>query len=1451
MKAERWRQVNDLFQSAAERAPEERSAFLDQACHGDEGLHREVESLIASYQRAENFIESPAFEVAPELLTNDERAGALVGESIGHYRIESLIGAGGMGEVYLARDELLGRKVALKFLPERLTTEATQLSRFKTEARTASALNHPNILTVYEIGTEGSRQFIATEFIEGPTLRASLEHGRMNLHDALGIAVQAASALAAAHEAGVVHRDIKPENIMLRPDGYVKVLDFGIAKLTEQRPASDNHDIGTTAALEMRQGPVIGTARYMSPEQARGQTTDARSDIWSLGVVLYEMVAGNPPFSGATPSDCVASILMTEPPPLSGVVPDVSVKLQGIVQKALRKNSEERYQTIKEMLADLRRLHDSSESIVSGRQRQRKVITLLAASVTVGLVVTSLFIYLRPTRTVTNPPVGNVPPVASVIPERSIAVLPFENLSEEKANAFLADGVHDDVLTKLAKIADLKVISRTSVMQYRGKQDSRQIGKALGVSHVLHGTVRRSNAKVHINAQLVDARTDTHVWAEEYDRDMSEVFAIETEVAQSIANQLRTRLSPREKLAMQERVTSDLVAFDLYTRAKELVLTASGRSTGRTDLLEAVNLLNQAVSRDPLFLQAYCQLASAHDHLHVLGFDHTPARLALAEAAIQAAFRLRPDAGEAHLARAENLYRGYRDYGGALAELEVARQSLPNDALVFQLMAFIQRRQGRWEEATRNMERAVELDPRNTYTLQQMAWQYLFVRRYAEVKPLLAGVLAIEPNRVDTKVFLASVDFHSKADITPFRQTIDSIRTTNPSALPAIADAWLTCALAQRDPEAAASAMVAVGEDAFGDDTVQFNRTFVEGLVARMMKNEGKARTAFTAARTEQEKIVRAQPNYGPPLCVLGLIDAALGRKADALREGRRAVELLPVEQDAINGARMIKYLAMIAAWSGDKELACEKLAAVVRYPTSPSYGELKLLPFWDALRGDPCFEQIVDDSIFRPLHTRPAAATSVSTPAISAKSIAVLPFENLSRDGDNTYFADGIQEEILSRLSKIGDLKVISRTSTQRFKSAPQNLPEIAKELGVANILEGTVQKVGGQVRVNVQLIDARNDSHLWAEKYDRKLTDVFGVESEIAKAIADTLHAKLSGSEQRAIATRPTENPEAHQLYLKGTYFSNKRTAADLRTAIDYFKDAIGKDPNYALAYAGLADAYTILSVLGGEGPTMTVSKAKAAAIKALQLDDTLPEAHNSLGLVLAFYEFDFAQSKKEFERAIELNPNYADAHHQLGNVNLVKVGEFDRAIAEGTRALELDPLSLIINADLGQNYLMARRYEEAIEQNRKTLALDPRFYCAHWNLGEAFQMKGQLREAIAEYEKTVELTEDPTALAMLAQGYAMIGETDKARNLLAQLEQMAAHRYVGPVSFAFVHLALGEKEKALAQVEQACAQPADPDIINLKIEPLLDPLRGDPRFERLVEKVVGNVENTLPTH
>jgi TolB-like protein/Tfp pilus assembly protein PilF len=455
-------------------------------------------------------------------------------------------------------------------------------------------------------------------------------------------------------------------------------------------------------------------------------------------------------------------------------------------------------------------------------------------------------------------------------------------------------------------------------------------------------------------------------------------------------------------------------------------------------------------------------------------------------------------------------------------------------------------------------------------------------------------------------------------------------------------------------------------------------------------------------------------------------------------------------------------------------------------------------------------------------------------------KSIAVLPFENLSEDKANEYFAEGIQEEILTRLSKIADLKVISRTSTQKYKSAPGGLREIAQQLGVANILEGGVQKAADQVRVNVQLINANTDAHLWAETYDRNATDIFGVESEIAKTIADKLEAKLTGSEQRAIAVRPTENTQAHQLYLKGRYFLNRRTADDLKKSIDHFNQAIAADPNYALAYVGLADSYSLLPSLMPVAPHEYFPKAKVAVRKALDLDDSLAEAHTSLAVLLCSYDFNFPQADREFQRAIELNPNYATAHHWYGAILLGALARFDQATGEVKRALELDPLSLVINADLGRIYYFARRYDQAIYQLRKTLEMDPNFFFAHRHLVTALEVKGDVQGAIAECQKARALNNDPRVLALLGHAYAVSGKKSEALDILEQMKVLTKDRYVSPYSFALVHLGLGDKEEALRWLEQSY-QDRFPEVIRIKTEPLLDSLRGDPRFEALADKIV----------
>src|SRR5438874_2143792 len=480
----------------------------------------------------------------------------------------------------------------------------------------------------------------------------------------------------------------------------------------------------------------------------------------------------------------------------------------------------------------------------------------------------------------------------------------------------------------------------------------------------------------------------------------------------------------------------------------------------------------------------------------------------------------------------------------------------------------------------------------------------------------------------------------------------------------------------------------------------------------------------------------------------------------------------------------------------------------------------------------------------------RARSTSSLSTNAsITNKSIAVLPFDNLSGDPQNAYFSEGVQDEILTRLAKIAELKVISRTSTQRFKSAPNDLRQIAQQLGVANILEGSVQKANDQVRVNVQLINALTDAHLWADTYDRKLTDIFAVETEIAKTVADVLQAKLTGSEKHVIAARPTANAEAHQLYLKGRFFWNKRTGSDLKKSIDYFNQAIAADPNYALAYAGVADAYVLLPTYAGGTPQECYPKAEAAAERALALDETVAEAHNALGEAFLYYDFDFARSIREFQRAIELKPNYASAHQWYGNDLLVPLGRFDEAIAEVKRALELDPLSLIINEDLGNTYYSARRYDEAIEQLTKTLELDSSFYYAHWSLGVAFEAKGTLDAAIEEYQKARALNDDPFVLALLGHAYASSGNKAEGLKILDQLKELSKQRYVAAYNFAIVYLGLGDKEEALRWLQKSYQDRAGYDIATIKVDPFLDPLRGDPRFEELVAKVLAPKNGSSP--
>jgi eukaryotic-like serine/threonine-protein kinase len=864
----RFHTIEEIFRAALDQEPDQINPFLHEACKGDESLRCKVEALLNSRQRADSFIETSAIGLATKIIEGPQER-SLVGQTIGHYKISESIGTGGMGEVYLATDIVAGRKAALKLLPLRFTGDAERLKRFEQEAHTVVALNHPNIVTVYEIGEDHSIHYIASELIDGETLRQRLTRGPMRLSEALDVAIQMAGALAAAHEAGIVHRDIKPENVMLRPDGYVKVLDFGIAKLAESicaEATADREESVTRAETNL--GSILGTVRYMSPEQTCGVQNDERTDIWSLGVVLYEMVTGHVPFTGDTSKEVMSSIREKEPLPFTCYVRRAPAEIQQIVNKTLRKDHTQRYRSTQELLHALK-----------------------------------------------------------------------------------------------------------------------------GLRHKLE---------------------------------------VEAELKRSIAVR---------------------------------------------------------------------------------------------------------------------------------------------------------------------------------------SWLY--------------------------------------------------------------------------------------------------------------------RKRALTAL-------------------VLGLLVAAMA----------------------------------------------------VSVPL-----------YWHRNR------------------------TTTSAPE---KSIAVLPFENASNDPNAEYLSEGISEALINSLSELQRLKVIARSTAFHYKGKDIDLRRVGRELKVAAVLTGRVRQAQDALSIQVDLVDAATGAQLWGEEYHRKISDVIAVKQAIAREVTEKLKLKLSGEEQRRLAKDDSTNTEAYRFYLRGRYFWNKRTPGGIKQAITEFQHAIERDPNFALGYVGLADCYTGLTFYNFAAPHEAMPKAKESAIKAVLLDNTVAEAHASLGHIVMNYDWDWPRAENEFKRSIELKPDYATAHQWYAIHYLTATGRLEEAVQEMKKALELEPASLVMNTFMGATLYYAGRYDEAIDQCRRTIEMDPNFAVAHWHLGLAYEQKQAFDEAIEEFKKAISLSGgSPLMRAALGHAYAKSQRADEANKILDELNELAKQQYVSPLELALIYVALGNDDKAFQFLEKAYAEHSF-HLVNLNVSPQFKSIRSDLRFQQLVQRI-----------
>jgi len=866
---------------------------------------------------------------------------------IGNYQILEEIGRGGMGRIYRARQRHSRRIVALKRLLSCHADSQKTLARFRREAEAVASLDHPNILPIYEVSeSEEGLPFFSMKFAAGGSLLDAAPALRSEPRHAVALMAKVARAVHHAHAQGILHRDLKPGNVMLDGRGEPLVSDFGLAKWL------DTTDDFT------RTPTVFGTPGYIAPEQVNGSAGQLApaADVYSLGAILFDLLTGRPPFLGEHALAAIQQASAKPAPKLRTLAPTLDRDLETICAKCLEREPTARYRSADDLAEDLERWLEGRPIVarpVSAPvralrwSRRNPAIAAMAALLLVMGAGVGVMIWKGEMAS---------PPVSS-----GIAVLPFESLSPDNENAFFAQGVYEGVSTKLAKLSDLKVISHNSVARYRGVHNTQEIGRALNVAYVLEGSVRRNAGRIFFNVQLIDTRTGAHVWAESYDRNSNDVFAIQTEVAQKVADRLGAELSSVEKVAIQEPPTADLLAYDLYLQAKDLINGISFSTRAKEDLFQAVQLLDQAVARDPSFFDAYCQLAGAHDRIYFLGFHHTDARLKLSETTIQSIRRLRPESGEMHLALAQHLYWAFGDYDRAKEELAAARRTLPNESRIPLLSGYIDRRQGHWEKSLEEMKQALELDPRNFSIRQQISLTCLALRRYKETAATLDDVLAIAPRDVATKVRRAWVDLQWRSDPKPLHRTIETAVAQDPSAAPVIVFQWLALALSERDPAAAQHALAAMPPGGCYDENIPFPNSWCEGLVARLRGDEPAARAAFANARRELEQIVRDQPDYAAALCALGVVDAALGNKEDAIREGERAVELVPASKSAIDGAMFTQYLTVIYAWTGDKDRAIQRLTEAVKLPGSHvTYGHLRLDPIWDPLRGDPRFDKIV-----------------------------------------------------------------------------------------------------------------------------------------------------------------------------------------------------------------------------------------------------------------------------------------------------------------------------------------------------------------------------------------------------------------------------------------------------------------------------------------------------------
>jgi TolB-like protein/Tfp pilus assembly protein PilF/predicted Ser/Thr protein kinase len=1415
----------------------------------------------------------------------------MVGE-LGDYELLEEVGRGGQGVVFRARQKSLNRTVALKVISLGQWASEAHVKRFRREAEAAASLDHHGIVPIHEVGERDGSCYFSMQFVEGGQLDEVVERAPISVRQSAELVAKVARTVHYAHEHGILHRDIKPGNILLDKNGEPHLTDFGLARLLD------------TQSSVTRTIDVLGTPSYMAPEQAAGETTklSKATDVYGLGAVLYQLLTGQPPFAGGTTYETIRLLRDTEPRSPRMLNPKIDRDLSTICLKCLEKDPQRRYSSALALAEDLDHWlkHEPILAKPSGLfTHARKWVRRNRSTTAQGALLLALAVGLGLTLWNRKP--------AAVIP-KSVAVLPFENLSDDKENTYFADGIQQEILTRLASITDLKVISRTSTQRYHSKPvNLAEIAKQLGVANIVEGSVQKTAGQVRVNVQLINAQTDSHLWADTYDRKLTDVFGVESEIAKGIAQSLQIKLTGREEQALSAKPTNNPEAYDAYLRG--LAFDA------RHDPEKTIDSYERAVQLDAKFALAWARLSTIHAFVYFTHNDASAARRDKAKETLENAQKLAPNSPETLLALGHYQYLVLGDYAAAKTTFKRVSEMLPGSSEPPYALGRLARREGHWDEGVSYFDRALSLDPSNLELLQNATHTYRALRQFPAALKLLDRRLDIMPNDLGLIAGKARI-YQAQGNLQEAARLL-----SGKDWLTASDDVWSDHLRYERKYDEAIRFLQAqlAQTDLDSESKAGYLRNLA--LTQRVAGDSAGAKATAEQALKISESLNRDKPDAPTVMRELAFEYAFMGEKKLALKVAERAVMLQPRSKDAASGPTYEEDLAIIEALVGENSRAIANLTRLLqtpyfgggyRIPITPAL--LRLDPLWDSLRADPAFQKLCEEKV--------------------DKSIAVLPFDNLSGDSNDAYFAEGIQEQILTRLGKIEDLKVISRTSTKQYQSKPDNLGEIAKQLGVTNILEGSVQKAANQVRVNVQLINAQTDSHLWAETYDRNLTDVFGVESEIAKRIAESLQAKLSGREEQALAVKPTNNPEAYDAYLRGLSFETQSAPMASWEARVFYERAVQLDPKFAIAWARLCRAEALLFKARYDVHSTLASLADAAKSALENAQKLAPDSPETL-LALGYYQYwvleDFGGAKATFGRVGKMLPNSSEVPYALGRV-LRREGHYDQCIPYFEQAIALDPRNVELLKGAAWTYAPLKQFPAVLKLYDRMLDIKPNdpdvmaykasIYQAEGNLQEATRFLSGINETsprIAFFTKLTQLElernygelirllqarlaqfhfdlkgdkadyqvwlafaqhlagdtagakvtaepardiferecrDEPNAtnwLAALSRSYAVMGEKDSALKFAQRavmLEPRAKNPINGPVqeeNLAMVQALVGDNRGAIKTLSQLLNTPYgegnySPTGVTpalLRLDPIWDPLRGDPAFQKLCEK------------